>query len=272
MPGTLYIVATPIGNLEDLSLRAARVLGQVMLVAAEDTRVTRKLLSHLGVRVPIVSYNDHNAARRTPRILGALAEGDVALVSDAGSPAVSDPGSALVRVAAEIGFTVSPIPGPSAVTAALAVAGLMAKTFRFLGFPPRGTKARITAFETAGASTDPLVFFESPRRVRTTLAAVRDVLGERRIIVCRELTKLHEEIWRGTPSEAIAHFAEPRGEFTVVIEAAPTAAARVPVADDVVRERLSELMAEGLTRRYASAQAARELGRPRREVYGLWPG
>lgn len=269
MPGTLHIVATPIGNLEDLSPRAARVLGEVSLIAAEDTRVTRKLLSHLGLRTPMVSYNEHNAAQRTPRILDALDEGDVALVCDAGTPVVSDPGAALVRAAADAGHRVSPVPGPSAVTAALAAAGVLSPTFRFMGFPPRGAKARLAAFEAARASADTLVLYEAPHRLLATLGAMRDTFGEQRIVVCRELTKRYEEVWRGTPSEAIAHFAEPRGEFAIVVEPAPPEAKPV-ASENAVRERMAALRADGMSRRDASAQAARELGVPRREAYRLW--
>jgi 16S rRNA (cytidine1402-2'-O)-methyltransferase len=271
MPGTLYIVATPIGNLEDLPPRAGRVLGEVSLIAAEDTRVTRKLLSHLGLHTPMLSYNEHNAAQRTPRILGALGEGDVALVCDAGTPVVSDPGAALVRAAADAGFVISPIPGPSAVTAALAAAGVLSPTFRFMGFPPRRPKARLAVFEAARASADTLVLYEAPHRLLATLGAMRDTFGERRIVVCRELTKRYEEIWRGTASAALAHFTEPRGEFAIVVEPAPPPEAEPAADDDAVRPRLAELQAEGISRRDASAQAAKELGVPRRDAYRLWP-
>jgi 16S rRNA (cytidine1402-2'-O)-methyltransferase len=180
MPGTLYVVATPIGNLEDITRRAARVLGEVGLVAAEDTRQTRKLLTHLGARPRLVSYNEHNAAQRTPRILRALLKEDVALVSDAGVPVVSDPGMGLVRAAAEQGTPVVPLPGPSAVTAALAVAGMSGDAFRFLGFPPRARKARRALFASVDSERSTLVLFEAPHRVRATLEDLQATLGDRR--------------------------------------------------------------------------------------------
>ncbi len=272
MPGTLYVVATPIGNLEDLSPRAARLLGEVSLIAAEDTRTTRKLLSHLGLHTPLISYNEHNARVRTPRILEALAGVDVALVSDAGSPLVSDPGAGLVRAAADAGYRVSPVPGPSAVITALAAAGMDASRFRFLGFLPRAKKARLAALEAAAVDGDTLVLFEAPHRALATLASMRDVLGPRRIVVCRELTKLHEEVWRGTPSEAITHFVVPRGEFTIVVEAAPRPAPADAVVDvAAARVRMAELKAMGMGRRDASAEVAQAYRFPRREAYRLWP-
>ena len=206
MPGTLYVVATPIGNMEDVTLRAARVLGEVSLIAAEDTRQTRKLLAHLGLHTRMLSYNEHNAAQRTPRILRVVLEDDVALVSDAGVPIVSDPGAGLVRAAAEQGTVVVPIPGPSAVTAALAAAGMPADAFHFLGFPPRARGARTALITRYEHAPETLILFEAPHRLRATLEDLRVVLGDRPIVVCRELTKLHEELFHGTPSEALDHF------------------------------------------------------------------
>jgi 16S rRNA (cytidine1402-2'-O)-methyltransferase len=265
--GTLYLVATPIGNLEDVTLRALRVLGQVALVAAEDTRTTRKLLSRHGVSARVVSYNEHNMARRTPELMSALETGNVALVSEAGMPAVSDPGYELVTAALAAGHTVSPLPGASAVIAAVAASGLPAREFTFLGFLPRRAKERRDLFARFADAPGALVVFESPHRVQAALADLQAALGQRRLAVCRELTKLHEEIFRGTPAEALAHFTEPRGEFTIVVEGA-TAAPR-EVSDDELRAALRKLRAVGVSARDAAAQVARETGVARRRVYAL---
>jgi 16S rRNA (cytidine1402-2'-O)-methyltransferase len=269
MPGTLYVVTTPIGNLEDLTARAVRILREVDLIAAEDTRQTRKLLSHLGLSKRLVSYNEHNAAQRVPRLLRALLDEDVALVTDAGAPAVSDPGAGLVRAASEQGIVVVPIPGPSAVTAALSVAGMTADAFRFLGFPPRARKARRELFASFETERATLVLFEAPRRLRQTLEDIADTLGERPLAVCRELTKLYEEVFRGTAGEALTHFTVPRGEFAVVIEGAPEQAQAV-VDEAAVREALASLKASAATRRDAVAQVTDAYGISRRDAYRIW--
>ena len=265
--GTLYLVATPIGNLEDVTLRALRVLGEVSLVAAEDTRTARKLLSHHGVSARVVSYNEHNMKRRTPEILRALGEGDVALVSEAGTPAISDPGYELAAAAIEAGHEVSPLPGASAVTAAVAASGLAAREFTFAGFLPRRSKGRRDLFERLGNQPGAIVFFESPHRMRATLADLAAVLGERRIAVCRELTKLYEEIFRGTATEALDHFDAPRGEFTVVVEGGDGIPREVPEGE--VRAALRKLREGGMSARDAAAQVATETGMPKRRVYAL---
>ena len=216
--GTLYVVATPIGNLEDLSARALRVLGEVDLIAAEDTRTTRKLLTRHELRVPMVSLFDANARRRVPALLKELAEGkQIALVSEAGTPLISDPGALLVRAAAEAGHTVTPIPGPTAIAALLSVAGLPADKFTFLGFLPRRAGQRRRLLEEVAGQSWPLVVYESPHRLLATLGALREVLGDRDVVIGREMTKLHEEIFRGTVTEAAEYFQKPRGEFTVVV-------------------------------------------------------
>lgn len=270
MPGTLYVVATPIGNLEDLTPRAARVLAEVALIAAEDTRQTRKLLSHLGVFTRTVSYNEHNARLRTPALLDALQKGDVALATDAGAPGVSDPGAGLVAEAARAGFSVVSVPGPSAVTAALAIAGFSADTFHFLGFLPRTTKARRAALAEASSLRATLVLFEAPHRLLATLADIADVLGNRRLAACREMTKTHEEVLRGTAQEAIAYFDTPRGEFTLVIEGASGAPLGEPVSVERIVETMAAARASGLSRRDAAVQVSRELGVPRRAAYAAW--
>jgi 16S rRNA (cytidine1402-2'-O)-methyltransferase len=226
--GTLYVVATPIGNLEDVSLRALRVLREVDLVAAEDTRHVRKLLDHYGIRKRVVSYHEHNERTRTPQLLAALRSGrSVALVSDAGTPALSDPGYPLVRACAEAHIPVVPVPGPSAAVAALVVSGLPTDRFLFLGFPPRRRPARRRFFEEVRDGRATLVLFESPHRLADCLEDALAVLGDRRAAVCRELTKLHEEVRRGTLSELVswARQAAPLGEVTVVVEGASREAA-----------------------------------------------
>ena len=265
--GTLYLVATPIGNLEDVTLRALRVLGEVSLIAAEDTRTARKLLSRHGVSARVVSYNEHNMKRRTPELLRALGEGDVALVSEAGMPAISDPGYELAAAAIEAGHEVSPLPGPSAVAAAVAASGLAAREFTFAGFLPRRSKARQELFERLGKEPGAIVFFESPHRVRAALADLAAVLGDRRIAVCRELTKLYEEIFRGTAAEALEHFGKPRGEFTVVVESGDGSPREVP--EDEVRAALRKLRARGMSARDAAALVAQETGMAKRQVYAL---
>ncbi|MCY4449556.1 MAG: 16S rRNA (cytidine(1402)-2'-O)-methyltransferase [Chloroflexi bacterium] len=270
MAGTLYVVATPIGNLEDLTLRAGRVLGEVALIAAEDTRQTRKLLSRLSLGTRAVSYNEHNARQRTPTLLDALREGDVALVTDAGAPGVSDPGAWLVAEAARAGFAVVSVPGPSAVTAAVAVSGFPADAFHFLGFLPRTSKTRRAVLAQASSLRATLVLFEAPHRLRAALNDIAETLGDRRMAVCREMTKVHEEVFRGTVREAIAYFEAPRGEFTLVVEGAGEPPPAAPVSAERITGAMAVARASGLSRRDASAQVARELGVPRRAAYAAW--
>lgn len=215
---TLYVVATPIGNLEDLSARALRILGEVTAVAAEDTRVTGRLLARHAIRKPMLSYRAPVERRGLPRILAALDAGDVALVSDAGTPAVNDPGQVLVDAAWAAGHRVVPIPGPSAVAAALSASGFGGPGHLFLGYLPRKPGEQRRLFESLREEARPAVAFESPYRVAKALAALAEVLPERRVAVARELTKLHEEILRGTPAEVAAALqGRERGEFTLVI-------------------------------------------------------
>ena len=219
--GVLYVVATPIGNLEDISARALRILGEVDLIAAEDTRTTRKLLTRYGLHVRMVSLFDANVRRRIPQLLKELDEGkQIALVSEAGTPVISDPGALLVRAAAEAGHTVTPIPGPTAIAALLSVAGMPADKFTFLGFLPRKAGQRRRLIESIAMQSWPTVFYESPHRIIATLEALRETLGDSNIVIGREMTKLHEEIFRGTLTEAIEHFQKPRGEFTLAVAGA----------------------------------------------------
>jgi 16S rRNA (cytidine1402-2'-O)-methyltransferase len=266
---TLYVVATPIGNLEDITLRALRVLQEVSLIAAEDTRTTRKLLSHYGIKARLTSYHEHNKGAKIPHILDTLRHADVALVSEAGMPGVSDPGYDLVAAAAEAEVPVVAVPGPSAVVAALAVSGLPTRQFTYVGFLPRRRGERRRLLSTLAAQPQTIVALESPHRLLATLSDLLAVLGDRRIAVCRELTKLHEEVFRGRISEAIAHFQEPRGEFTLVLEGAPQPAETVVPTEAVLAE-LRQLRQQGAAPRQAVTQVARQFGLPRRQVYRLW--
>ena len=271
--GKLYVVGTPIGNLEDLTPRAARILGEVSLIAAEDTRVTRRLLSHLGIHVPMVSYNEHNQHQRLPALLEDLGSGDLALVTDAGMPAVSEPGSDLVAQAAAAGFQVEAVPGVSAVTTALSMSGMSGDGFLFLGFLPRKARERRAKLEGLTESTHTLVVFEAPHRLKATLRDILAVLGEREMSVCRELTKLYEEVFRGTASEALAHFSEPRGELGLVISGVtPTAAASGPTDDQLEEagQRLASLRKDGVRAKDAVAQVSDALGMTKNRVYQMW--
>ena len=218
--GTLYLVATPIGNLEDLSPRAVRTLREARLIAAEDTRVTRKLLTHFDLHTPLTSYFEHNKLAKLDSILAALTQGDVALVSDAGTPAINDPGYELVRAALEAGHKVCPIPGPSAPLAALAASGLPTDAFLYLGYLPRKASERRALAGQIAILSYTLILLESPHRLLDSLADLLSAFGDREIAIARELTKVHEEIWRGPISAALEYFTqnEPRGEFTLVVE------------------------------------------------------
>ncbi|MCH8892193.1 MAG: 16S rRNA (cytidine(1402)-2'-O)-methyltransferase [Chloroflexi bacterium] len=276
---TLYIVGTPIGNLEDLTPRAARVLAEVSLVAAEDTRVTRRLLSHLGIRPRTTSFHQHNWRDKLEGVLAELDHGDVALVTDAGMPGISDPGSELVAAAAQAGFKVEVVPGPSAVTAALALSGFPGDAFLFLGFLPRRKKDRQARLREAVASAVPLVLFEAPHRLRAALADLDTVFDDRPLAVCRELTKLHEEVFRGTAAQALEHFDSPRGEVVLVVQGRPVEIAAQPdvaaaddqaAADTDLRRRLSGLRQEGVRAKDAVALIAEATGLAKNRVYRVW--
>jgi len=217
--GTLYVVGTPIGNLEDITLRALRVLREVGVIAAEDTRTTRKLLSHFDIHTPLVSYHDFSGPGKTRRLIQRLAETDVALVSDAGMPGLSDPGYPLIRAAIDAGIPVTTVPGPSALVSALVLSGLPTHAFQYLGFLPRKAGARRRALERVAAGADTLVLYESPHRLVACLADVEAVLGPRPVVAARELTKRFEEVVRGSATEVREHFERtpPRGEFVLVI-------------------------------------------------------
>lgn len=213
--GTLYLVATPIGNLEDLSPRGVRILRESVLIAAEDTRHTKILLKHFDIQTPVTSYFEHNKLNKLDLILEKLSQGDVALVSDAGTPAINDPGYELVQAALASGFDVRPIPGPSAPIAALTVSGLPTDSFLYLGYLPHKSSERHNRLNEVSEQPFTLIFFETPHRITDSLEDILSTLGDRRICIAREMTKLYEEFWRGNISEAIEHFKskEPRGEL-----------------------------------------------------------
>jgi 16S rRNA (cytidine1402-2'-O)-methyltransferase len=264
----LYVVATPIGNLEDISLRALRVLGEAKLIAAEDTRKTKRLLTAYDIRTPMTSYYEHNKLTKLDYILACLTKGDVALVSEAGMPGISDPGYELVIAANQRGIPVVPIPGPSAITTALAISGLPTDRFTYIGFLPPRANARRRALESVANETCTIIVLEAPHRL---LAAINDILltlGDRRIAVCRELTKLHEEVFRGTVSEAIKHFTEPRGEFTLVIEG--KGAASKPELTEAVARQLHQMYLSGAKAKEVIATVAGKTGLSRKELYQAW--
>jgi 16S rRNA (cytidine1402-2'-O)-methyltransferase len=264
----LYVIATPIGNLEDISLRALRTLREVALIAAEDTRKTRILLNKYDIKTSMTSYHEHNKRAKLDYLLDCLREQDVALVSEAGMPGVSDPGYELIAAACERGIPVVPLPGPSAVVTALAVSGLPTDRFLFLGFPPRRAVARREFLKSAADEPGTLVLLEAPHRLRETLADLLETFGDRHIAVCRELTKLHEEVFRGTVSQAIAHFVEPRGEFTLVVVGKGGEEKPRLTAD--IRQRLCSLHRSGQSAREAIAAVSRSTGLSRRELYKAW--
>lgn len=266
--GTLYLVGTPIGNLEDITLRALRVLREVSLIAAEDTRRARILLDRYEITTPVVSYFEGNKAARERQLLDALEQGDLALISEAGMPGLSDPGYELVRAAIEHGHRVVPIPGPSAPIAALVASGLPTDQFVFLGFLPRRRSQRRALLAEVAREPRTLVAFEAPHRLREALADLEEVLGDRPIAICRELTKQFEEIWRGTLSQARARFQEeePRGEFTLVIGGAP----RGETWDaETVRQAVEQRLRAGMPRSEAVREVAVLSGWNRRAVYRL---
>lgn len=264
----LYVVATPIGNLEDISLRAIRVLREVRLIAAEDTRKTRRLLTAYDIKTPMTSYYEHNKLAKLDRILDRLREGDIALVSEAGMPGVSDPGYELIVAAGERNIPVVPVPGPSAVTTALAVSGLPTDRFLYIGFLPGKSGARRRALESVADESGTIIVLEAPHRLKVSLEDIMDVLGDRRLAVCRELTKLHEEVFRGTVSEAMKHFTKPRGEFTLVIEGKVTAG-RPQLTEDI-EGQLHRLYLDGAKAKEAVAAVAAATGLPKKELYHTW--
>ncbi|MFN8556837.1 MAG: 16S rRNA (cytidine(1402)-2'-O)-methyltransferase [Dehalococcoidia bacterium] len=268
--GTLYVVATPIGNLDDITLRALHLLRVAPLIACEDTRTTRRLLERHGITGRLISFTDHNKRVRIPTLLTHLETADLALVSEAGTPAISDPGEDLVTAAIAAGHRVVPSPGASAVLAALVVSGLPARRFLYLGFLPRTATERRRLFASLRSLPYTLVAYESPHRVQAALADAAATLGDRRVAVCRELTKLHEEIWRGPLTDAPAQFGRPRGEFTLVIDGAGATAVEPAPAHDAALAEVEAAVRAGVSARDAVAAAARRHGAPRRQVYEAW--
>jgi 16S rRNA (cytidine1402-2'-O)-methyltransferase len=261
MPGTLFVVATPIGNLEDITGRALRVLREASIIAAEDTRRTAHLLARYAITTPSTSLHEHNEAQKSAALVGRLERGEnIALVSDAGTPTISDPGSRLIKAAIDAGIRVESIPGPNAAIAALAVSGFPGESFSFLGFPPARSKARSEWFERVKAIRGTIVFFEAPHRITDTLAQLRKEVGNCDVVVCRELTKMHEELVRGPISDVLLKITAPLGEFTVVVNIGQSTAIDgqpPPGAGDMLAE-FGELTKSGrLSRRAAVASLAK---------------
>jgi 16S rRNA (cytidine1402-2'-O)-methyltransferase len=277
--GTLYLVATPIGNLEDISLRALRILGEVSLIAAEDTRHSRKLLTHFHITTPTISYHEHSLQARRDRLIEVLATGDIALITDACTPAISDPGQDLVQAAIQAGHIVVPVPGASAAISALIVSGLSTERFTFLGFLPRKASQRRALLAEISLEPYTLIFYEAPHRLLACLDDLLAVLGDRRVAVAHELTKLHEDIARGTLEEVRGRFhsgsAGPRGEYVIVVagSAGPAPVRESPAAPPgglaIARELLSTLLASGNGTRSAATETASATGISRRHAYQL---
>jgi 16S rRNA (cytidine1402-2'-O)-methyltransferase len=268
--GTLFVVATPIGNLEDVTLRALRILREVSVVAAEDTRRTARLLQHYSISTPTISLHEHNERGRTPAILERLARGEsVALVSDAGTPVVSDPGAQLVAAAHAAGIRVEPIPGPSALLAAVSSAGFGGDGFVFVGFPPARAQQRRAWLGELAAETRPLVLYEAPHRIRDTLEDLGAILGDRTVAIGRELTKAHEELVVGPISRYLAGLGTPRGEYTVVVSPAAEQALASPevAATDIGREFAQLTDAGVLSRRDIVRRLSAKYGLSQRDVY-----
>ncbi|HET6647738.1 MAG TPA: 16S rRNA (cytidine(1402)-2'-O)-methyltransferase [Pyrinomonadaceae bacterium] len=273
MAGTLYVVSTPIGNLEDLTYRAVRVLSEVDLIACEDTRHSQKLLNHYGIKAKTVSYHEHNERDRAEELIGQIQSGlDVAIVSDAGTPGISDPGFRVVRMALEADLKVVPIPGPTALVSALVASGLPSDEFFFAGFLPARTGARRSRLAELAGIPSTLVFYEAPHRMAASLKDAREILGEREAVVARELTKLHEEIVRGRLSDLADKFSagghEPRGEMVVVVDRNVLAeAGKETESEHSVSAIVARFEAEGLDGRSALKKSARQLGISRDEAY-----
>lgn len=269
MTGTLYIVGTPIGNLSDISPRAVATLEKADFVAAEDTRVTLKLLTHLGLQRPLVSYYEHNKAESGRAILRRLQAGEsCALVTDAGMPAISDPGEDLVRLCAENGVPVAVVPGPSAVISALALSGLPTGRFTFEGFLSVNKSARFEHLDSLRGETRTMVFYEAPHKLSGTLRDMLEVLGDRPVALCRELTKIHEETVRTTLSQAAAYYSEnvPRGEYVLVVAGAAEESGPAVSLEEAVAMAL-ELRASGMSLKDAAKRASQRTGVPKNDIY-----
>ncbi len=269
--GTLYIVGTPIGNLEDMTFRAIRILQTADFIAAEDTRHTGKLLHHFQIKTPQISYHEHNQQQRLPELLDKLHLGkDIALVTDAGMPGISDPGYELVKACADANINIIPIPGPTACIVGITASGLPTERFVFEGFLPVKGQERQQSLEDLQRESRTIILYESPHRLRQTLQDLANSLGsDRQIVLARELTKMHEEFWRGSIESAIELYTnrEPQGEFTLVIAGLQTAS---PIfSEDAIKAELQTLIAQGISRSQASRQLAQQTSLPRRQIYQL---
>ena len=273
MPGTLFVVATPIGNLEDITGRALRVLREASIIAAEDTRRTARLLARYAITTPTTSLHEHNEAQKTGSLVARLDRGEnIALVSDAGTPTISDPGSGLIKAAIDAGFRVEPIPGPNAAIAALAVSGLPTETFSCLGFPPARSKARSEWFVRARSLGGTIVFYEAPHRIRETLEQLRKEVGDCQVAVCRELTKVHEQLVRGPITGVLTELDAPLGEFTVVAyigQSTEQAILQPPTAAEMLHEFSQLTNVEGLSRRLSVATLAKRHKMGANAIYKL---
>lgn len=272
MPGILYLVPTPIGNLADISPRAVQTLAQADFIAAEDTRVSVKLLNHLGLKKPLVSYHEHNKSQSGEKIVERMRNGEVcALVTDAGSPAISDPGEDLVRLCAQMDIPVCAIPGPCALITALSISALSTKRFAFEGFLPAQKKARRQLLDSLVNEPRTLIFYEAPHHLLTTLQAFSAAFGgDRKISLCRELTKLHEQVFRTTLQEAVAFYTEnePRGEFVLIVEGAPFSEETSASLEDALT-LTDKLIASGLSKKDAVRQAAKDTGFSKNTLYEI---
>jgi 16S rRNA (cytidine1402-2'-O)-methyltransferase len=269
MPDTLYIVATPIGNLEDITLRAIRTLKEVDIIAAEDTRHTQTLLRHFSINTPLTSYHEHNERAKTGQLVARLERGEsVALVSDAGTPGISDPGYRLVLEATRRGIRVVPIPGPSALIAALSVSGLPTDGFNFRGFLPARKRERRSKLQELRLERYSIVVYETPHRLKESLDDIREIFGDRRMVMGREITKLHEEFLRGRISEVIAEVSrrEIRGEVAVIIEGCSDVD---PPSEEALRDEIAGLVADGLRVKEIAEVLGEKYGYSKRQIYGL---
>ena len=270
--GTLYLCPTPIGNLEDMTFRSVRVLKEATVIAAEDTRHTRKLLSHFDIHTPLISYHEHNKAERGPELISRLLAGeDIAVVSDAGMPGISDPGSDLVRLAIETGISVAALPGPNAAVTALVCSGLDTTAFTFMGFLPKTKKRRRELLSALSSHPYTLIFYESPHRVKETLAELNGALGDRPAVAGREISKVYEEFVRGTLSSLLQHFTDkqPRGEFTLIVAGKTGEAdeADSPPPEETPAEAVAALVAAGMDKKQAIKKVAVDRGLSKRDVY-----